>query len=106
VSRAERQRRYRQRKAQGLKVYKVALDDYQVKQLQRAGLLTEKASEDQERMADELGDAIEVLLAKAQRTDGSTPPEFWRGWRGPAEMGQRPYKKPEHVMVNTLWKPK
>jgi len=50
VSRAERQRRYRQRKAQGLKVYKVALDDYQVKQLQRAGLLTELDGAEAERL--------------------------------------------------------
>ena len=106
VNRAERQRRYRQRKAQGLKVYRVALDDYQVTQLERAGLLSESAKSDPERMADQLGDAIEMLLAKAQRHDGSTPPEFWRGWKGPASMAPKPYKPPKNVTVNTLWKPK
>ncbi|NEZ03775.1 hypothetical protein G4Y73_06380 [Wenzhouxiangella sp. XN201] len=104
MSRAERQRRYRQRKALGLKVYRVALDDYQVKQLEKAGLLTERAKEDQECMADELGDAIELLLAKAQGRD--TRPHFWQGWHGPASMAPPRYKPPKNVTVNTLWKPK
>ena len=61
---AERQRRYRERKRLGLSVHRIYLDRWQQRQLIDAGLIEPDALEDQDAFADQLGDALEILLSR------------------------------------------
>lgn len=82
---AGRQRRYRQRKAQGLRLYRIALDQWHVRQLLQAGLIDAGALEDETVMETQLAGALEVLIASA--LDGvPVSNQFWSGFGGPESM--------------------
>lgn len=84
-AKAARQRRYRQRKAAGLKLYRIALDKWHVRQLLQAGLIDSEAIEDQTLMEEQLAGALEVLIASA--LDGvPVKNQFWSDFDGPASM--------------------
>ena len=84
-AKAARQRRYRQRKAQGLKLCRIALDKWHVRQLLEAGLIDQRALEDENVMEQQLADALETLIACA--LDGAEiRSSFWAGFNGPASM--------------------
>jgi hypothetical protein len=86
----------------------VALDNYVVNELERIGLLSENAKGDKELMADELGDAIEVMLGRIQDGEQQTkaPRNFWAGWQGPESMAPPTYREPRNVVRDQFWKPK
>ena len=84
-AKAARQRRYRQRKAAGLKLYRIALDQWHVRQLLEAGLIDQRALDDDLVMEQQLAGALEVLIASA--LDGvPVSNQFWSGFGGPASM--------------------
>jgi len=63
--RIERQRRYRERRKAGLRLYPVALDRGQVNQLIDSGLVDEDALNDVDRLAEQLADALEVAATRS-----------------------------------------
>jgi len=63
--RIERQRRYRERRKLGLRLYPVALDRWQVSQLIDSGLVDEDALNDADRLAEQLADALEVAATRS-----------------------------------------
>lgn len=80
-----RNRRYRKRKRQGLKVYQIELDGWHLKQLQDAGLVDTDLLNDPDNGPEHLAEAVEQLLAAA--LDGATiNNSFWSDFDGPESM--------------------
>lgn len=69
MSDKERAQRYRRRKELGLRVFAVELDNYQLSQLIDAGFVSPDAVDDKDRIGDQIGFAIEALLAGHNVTD-------------------------------------
>lgn len=68
---AERARHARRRKALGVRVHQIELDNFQLQQLVDAGLIEPEAIDDQYRLAESLGFALEELLARYGVTDNN-----------------------------------
>jgi len=66
---AERQRRYRERKAAGLRAHRVYLDDAQVTMLVRHRLIDESALSDPDAFADQLGIGLEMMLSRVTHNE-------------------------------------
>ena len=101
----DKQRRYRERKAFGIRVMPVECEQWVIAELRARGYLDDDILRDHTSTAEAMGRALSDLMTW-YRGEGQRP-NFWKGFRGTEVMAPYGYVKPQATTAkSTLWRPK